>query len=288
MDNSRKYAFVPPHELHLENRSVNYTGGMPLVTTASYQLAVYESGHPNAANCAIVLPGRLESKDYAHIRSHVDTLAELGFHAIAFDPPGSWESPGNIESYTVTNYLGAVNETIEYYGNKPTLLVGHSLGGSIAALAAANNPHVTAYVALMSLASGPRIAEDLEWKTDGKVTFYRDLPPGDHHTAEQRHYDLPYSFFEDALTHDTEAALRTCRKPKLFILGKHDTQNAASYPRDEYARIAEPKQLVEIASPHSYRYHQTLISRVNALIKDFVRQAQSPQGQATYMTDSQL
>jgi pimeloyl-ACP methyl ester carboxylesterase len=146
-------------------------------------------------------------------------LAKLGFHALAFDPPGSWESPGTIESYTVTNYLNAVNEMIEHYGNKPTILIGHSLGGSVAMLAAANNPHITAYVALMSLVSEPRATEDPEWKAGGKVTFYRDLPPGDHHTDEQKQYDLPYTFFEDSLAHDAKAALQTCHKPKLFILG---------------------------------------------------------------------
>ena len=45
-------------------------------------------------------------------------LAALGFHAVAFDPPGSWKRPG---FYTVTNYLGAVNELVEHYGNGPQL-----------------------------------------------------------------------------------------------------------------------------------------------------------------------
>ena len=245
---------------------------MSLIKTKSYELATYERGDLNAAKLAIVLPGRLESKDYVHIRSHVDTLATLGFHAVAFDPPGSWESPGTIEAYTVTNYLGAVNELIEHYGTKPTILVGHSLGGSIATLAGASNPHVSTYIAMMSLVSGPGTTEDLEWKADGKLTFYRNLPPGDYHTDEQKRYDLPYSFFEDALTHDTKTALQTCHKLKLFILGKRDTQNASSYPPEEYALIAEPKQLVEIDSGHSYRYSPVLIDQVNALIQKFVLQ----------------
>lgn len=253
---------------------------MPLVKTKSYELATYESGDANAALCAIVLPGRLESKDYIHIKSHTDALAVLGFHAVTFDPPGSWESPGAIESYTVTNYLGAVNELIEHYGNKPTLLVGHSLGGSIAVLAGESSPYVTAYVALMSLVSGPRVKDDPEWKADGKVTFCRDLPPGDHHTSEQKQYDLPYSFFEDALTHDTKAALQNCHKPKLFILGKHDEQNASNYPPEEYALIAEPKRLIKIDAPHGYRYHKAIIDAINAHIESFVRSLSSAGGRA--------
>ena len=243
---------------------------MSFITTKSYRLAVSEKGNRHAAKLAIVLPGRLESRDYVHITTCIDMLAGLGFHALSFDPPGSWESPGPIESYTVTDYLNAVSELVEYCGNKPTVLVGHSLGGSVATLAGASNPHVIAYAALMSLVSGPRKTEDPEWKIDGKVTFYRDLPPGDHRTAEQRRYDLPYSFFEDALKHDTRAALQMCNKPKLFILGKHDTQNTSSYSSEEYSLIAKPKHLIEIDSPHSYRYHQSIIDRMNDLIRDFI------------------
>jgi pimeloyl-ACP methyl ester carboxylesterase len=166
---------------------------MSFITTKSYKLAVYEKKGRNPTKCAIVLPGRLETKDYVHIRSHVDLLATLGYDAVAFDPPGSWGSPGGIEAYTVTNYLTAVNEVIEYYSNKPTLLVGHSLGGSIAILGTASNPHVTAFIALMSLSGGPKV-HDTEWETAGSIAFYRDLPPGDHHTPEQKRYDLPIAF----------------------------------------------------------------------------------------------
>jgi pimeloyl-ACP methyl ester carboxylesterase len=241
---------------------------MPFIKTKSYNLAVYERGNPDATKCAIVLPGRLESKDYIHIQSHVDLLATLGFHALAFDPPGSWESSGNIASYTVTNYLGAVNAVIEYYGNKPTLLVGHSLGGSIAMLAAANNPHVAAFITLMALAN-PKV-QDREWRAAGKITFYRDLPPGDHTTSEQRQYDLPYSFLEDSRRYNTQSALQHCHKPKLCITGTYDTQNSPRYSPDERAHIAEPKQFIEVPSYHSYRYSQAGIDTINTIIKRFV------------------
>lgn len=245
---------------------------MSLIQTKSYQLAVYEKGAADAPKLAVVLPGRLETKDYIHLKSHVSALSELGFHAIAFDPPGSWDSPGMVEDYTVTNYLNAAHEVVEYFGNRPTLLVGHSLGGSIAALAGVSNSHVMAYVGLMSLANGPRTTEDPKWEADGTVTFYRDLPPGNHHTSKQKRYDLPYSFFEDALAHNIIRALQTCDKPKLFVTGKYDTQNQTSRPPEVYACVAELKKLVEIESPHSYRYSEAIISQINILLKKFVEQ----------------
>lgn len=54
-----------------------YTDCMSLITTKSYELVVNETGNPDAAKCALVLPGRLESKDYAHIQSHAAALAAV-------------------------------------------------------------------------------------------------------------------------------------------------------------------------------------------------------------------
>jgi hypothetical protein len=78
---------------------------MKILETKSFKLASYAEGDPTSARLALVLPGRLETKDYVHIKSHVAHLAGLGFYALSFDPPGTWESPGDIELYTNTNYL---------------------------------------------------------------------------------------------------------------------------------------------------------------------------------------
>src|SRR5690349_20918923 len=108
---------------------------MEMIKTRSFELAVNASGNKNASKLAIVIPGRLDTKDYAHNVSHVDYLSSKGYYAVSFDPPGTWDSPGDIELYSTTNCIKAVDELIEYYGNKPTLLLGHSRGGSIAMLA---------------------------------------------------------------------------------------------------------------------------------------------------------
>jgi len=57
--------------------------------TRSFKLAAYIQGKPTADGLAIVLPGKLDTKDYAHMQSHVDFLAERGYLALSFDPPGT-------------------------------------------------------------------------------------------------------------------------------------------------------------------------------------------------------
>lgn len=93
---------------------------MNIIKTKNFELAVYTKGDQDSPKLALVLPGRLDTKDYIHNTSLVDYLASQSYIALSFDPPGTWESSGNIELYTTTNYLKAVDELIEHFGNKQT------------------------------------------------------------------------------------------------------------------------------------------------------------------------
>lgn len=83
---------------------------MTLIKTASFELATYTAGDPRANKVALILPGRLDTKDYVHMQSHVRHLADEGYYALSFDPPGTWESPGDLSIYTTDTYLQAVYE----------------------------------------------------------------------------------------------------------------------------------------------------------------------------------
>jgi hypothetical protein len=43
---------------------------------SSLRLATYARGNEKAQKLALVLPGRLDTKDYTHMISHVDYLAD--------------------------------------------------------------------------------------------------------------------------------------------------------------------------------------------------------------------
>lgn len=88
---------------------------MNLLQLPSFTIATYMQGNPDAEKLALVLPGKLDTKDYAHMRSHVDFLAERGYLALSFDPAGTWESPGDISLYTLNNYLKTIDELIEHF-----------------------------------------------------------------------------------------------------------------------------------------------------------------------------
>lgn len=238
---------------------------MTLIKTESFELAVYAQGDIESPELALLLPGRLDSKDYAHMRSHVDYLADLGYYALAFDPPGTWESPGDMSDYSTANYLKAINELIERFDNRPTVAMGHSRGGSMAMLAALTNPNVTHMIAAMSH-YGPSIPSEATLQNK-KLTAWRDMPPGIKPTAEQMRFELPLAYFDDR---NTYAGLDTCQVPKLFFYGESDSIVDPADVQRTYASAGNPKQLHALDSVHDYRYQPEIIDEVNLVTGVFL------------------
>ncbi|MBI2577851.1 MAG: alpha/beta hydrolase [Candidatus Wildermuthbacteria bacterium] len=242
---------------------------MKTIETKNFELAVYAKGDVDSPRIAIVIPGRLDTKDYVHNTSSVDYLASRGYFALSFDPPGTWESPGDIELYTTSNCIKAVDEIIEYFGNKPTLLAGHSRGGTIAMLAGPKNPYVTHFVSIFSYYGAPSEPEE-ERIVDGKVISYRDLPPGNIKTKEQKEFGLPLNYFEDGKQYNALVDLRKCVKPKLFFYGVEDEMNDPEDVKKAYEESAEPKTIYALNSDHDYRYHPKIIEEANEAIGRFL------------------
>jgi predicted alpha/beta-hydrolase family hydrolase len=233
----------------------------------AFNLAVYQRGDPRSNKLALILPGRLDTKDYPHMRSHVEHFSRRGYLALSFDPPGTWESPGNIKLYTMTNYLRAINELIEHFGNRPTVLMGHSSGGTMAMLAGPQNQHVSRIICVMSMME-PGSPErgrvkEIDGDDGGVLVSYRDDPTNSEIQVEFR---LPLVYFEDAKRYDIATSLQTYQKPKLFFLGTQDDVVKPIDVRRAYQTSAYPKQLIELDSGHDYRKNPAMIDEVNRSI----------------------
>lgn len=239
------------------------------IKTESFELAVLTRGDDRANRLAVLIPGRLDTKDYANFVSHAEYLAARGFYAIAFDPPGTWESPGDIDIYTTTNHLKAIDELIAYFGNKPTLLLGHSRGGT-AAILASMNPAVTGIALILSNYSNPSAPDANALKTGFQIS-HRDVPPGDHETKEQKEFKLPLSYWDDAKRYDPLAVLQKCAKPKLIISSTHDEFISVQRVQEIYDSIPKPKMLRVINSEHDYRRNSEAITAVNEAIGEFLK-----------------
>ncbi|MCL4390222.1 MAG: alpha/beta hydrolase [Patescibacteria group bacterium] len=238
------------------------------IKTKSFELAILASGNRNARKLALLLPGRLDTKDYACFPSHADYLAEYGFYAVAFDPPGTWESSGGINLYTTTNYIKAVGELIEYFNNKPTLLMGHSRGAAVSIFASVNLA-VVGIVPIMANFGEPT-APGEEAMQKGYKLSYRDLPPGTSKTKEQKEFKLPAAYWEDGKQYNAGEILKICRKPKLLIYGDKDEFTPVDVAKKLFEEAPAPKMIKEIHSTHDYRYSPEAIEEVNKELGKFL------------------
>lgn len=239
-----------------------------LIKTKSFKLAVSIRGNENSPKLALLLPGRLDTKDYVNFDRHLDYLAKKGFLAVAFDPPGIWESPGGIELYTTTNYIKAVHELIEYFNNRPTLLFGHSRGGAVAILTA-QNPNVVGIIIVMPNLGVPVPPDPKSIKNGIKIS-HRDLPPGDHETKEQKTFELPITYFEDGEQYHSMAKIKQLEKPKMILYGDNDELFDPAIVEQKLQEIPEPKISKKLHLTHDYRYFPEAIDQVNELTGQFV------------------
>jgi len=250
-------------------RSRPLANKMTLIKTNTFELAINSKGDPNSKKLALILPGRLDTKDYECFNSHLEYLANKGFFAVSFDPPGTWESPGGIELFTTTNYIKAVNELIEYFGNRPTILMGHSRGGTVSILAGADNPYVVSFVLIMANFGEPTPPDPEAIKMGFKIS-HRDMPPGTSKTEEQKEFILPISYFIDGQKYNVIDVLTKCTKPKLIIYGTNDSFTTPKLVKEIYESVPEPKMIHESNCVHDYRYQPEIVKEVNRIISDFL------------------
>ena len=245
---------------------------MEIITTHSFSLAANTRGDPRSDKIALALPGRLDTKDYTNFESHIEYLSSLGFYALAVDPPGTWDSPGGIELFTTTNYIRAITGLIEHLGGRPTLLLGHSRGGSVSILVGTPHPNVLGLV-LVNPSLGAPSPPDPQSVKAGFYMDYRDLPPGKEKTKRQKEFKVPLAYFEDGGKYDDAKVLKTCTKPKLIFSSAEDEFNSPAYVKEVFTSLPEPKAFHQLPGTHDYRYFPEAVGEVNqqtaAFIKNF-------------------
>jgi pimeloyl-ACP methyl ester carboxylesterase len=126
----------------------------------------------------------------------------------------------DFRSLTMTRMLGEVERTIDAAGAGQATLIGSSLGGTLAVLAAAKMPTRVDRLVLLApavmfakpghhLLPPERIAE---WRRKGSLSFF--------HYAHNEERPLDVAFYDDSLTHDAFGA--SFPQPTLVFQGVHD------------------------------------------------------------------
>lgn len=131
-----------------------------IVTEDGFRVAVTEGGRGTPL---VFLHGL--SVSAAAYTEMLELLAENGFHVFAFDAPDHGGSDSLPWGHTVKDMAEVVDKALEQlYAEVPLVLVGHSMGGWIAAEQAAMRPQWIKTLILLDAAVGEEFHEGIRTK----------------------------------------------------------------------------------------------------------------------------
>ncbi|MCX6731267.1 MAG: alpha/beta hydrolase [Candidatus Roizmanbacteria bacterium] len=199
---------------------------------------------------ALLLPGFLDSPDYAHLMTFEKRLKELGYTVDRLDACNLW-STGNTSIYTITNYLKQIEERISFYKNQnpeEIILIGHSLGGLVSIIAGNRIDSVTSVVSLCSPGDIVNLAK--KWQGSNPKHSERDLPDSIH---QMKSFEIPYTFVEDGLQYSAIKEVKELQKPIMIFIALGDK---SVLPQETEKIIVEAHNpyVVRKDMEHNFRY----------------------------------
>ena len=237
--------------------------------------AVLHTPENEMSGLSILCPGYLDSKKYKHLVSLAEVLSNRGYAVVRFDPTGTWESSGEISDYTTTQYLEDIKSVLDFMLNrvdyKQVILGGHSLGGMVSILYAAQDPRVSLVLGIMP--PSQKILESEvynKWGEKRVRVSLRDIPGGNGETVEFR---VPYSFVEDRKKYDLIGALGKVKVPLILVAGERDKLVPPREVRALFSHAHEPKTFIVVPGVgHGYRGSASEVEKVNKAIEEALAQ----------------
>jgi len=193
------------------------------------------------------------SKDYFAATRISRQLADRGFAVLRFDFTGLGESDGEFSGTNFSSNVADLVKAAEFMAAEhgaPSLLIGHSLGGAAAIVAAHRIPSVKAVATLAAPADAEHVVQTLGVDTDVVEETGSSVV-----TLAGREITITRQFLEDIAEQNVEAAARKLRLPLLI----------AHSPVDEVVGIDNASRLfMEARHPKSF----VSLDHANHLISD--------------------
>lgn len=201
----------------------------------------------------ILCHGFALNKDHELMFGLWDAISRAGFLCLRFDFTGHGESKGSFRELTISQEIRDIKNAVEFLkatnivDEKRIAVVGHSLGASVAMLAAAQEK----ICAVAEIAGIARLDDFInskfsdfqirEWKRKGFVQFYN-------------FDELSADLLRDIERHDILEALKKIKCPLLIVHGTDDTEIPFENAREIFNHANSPKvlELIEGAD-HFFR-----------------------------------
>jgi dipeptidyl aminopeptidase/acylaminoacyl peptidase len=176
-------------------------------------------------------------KGYRLFRQVADTLARNGIAVLRMDDRGTGGSGGNASQATSADFADDIRAGLEFLRHRPEIdagrlgLIGHSEGGLIAPMIAADDPALRGIVLMAGPAQSGR--QILEYQMGFAIEHDAKLSPTQRDSARHRipvvidsvATSLPWMRF--FVNHDPLVTARRVRVPTLILQGQTDRQVTA-------------------------------------------------------------
>lgn len=180
------------------------------------------------------------SKDIHTMTRLAKGLADAGYAAMRFDFTGIGDSGGDFAEKTVSanvSDLSRAAASLITEGFGPCGMIGHSLGGAAAILAAERLKTVRSLVTIGAPSDPTHVRhlfeDDLEkMATEGQACV----------TIAGRSFDLQQGFVDDLINHDVLAAAAGLERPYLIVHADDDEVVGVEHGAALFAAAGEPKR----------------------------------------------
>ncbi|MCC5917567.1 MAG: alpha/beta fold hydrolase [Cryomorphaceae bacterium] len=184
------------------------------------------------------------NSDLRAVRTITRELTNFGFGVMRFDFTGLGESDGSFADTNFTHNLKDLETVSNYMGENyraPELIIGHSLGGAAAIIAASQLENIKAVAAIAAPADPQHVTHLFGDKKD--VMEREGMAEVN---IGGRPFMLKKQFLDDLKAQDSKSVLKNLRKPLLVMHAPQDKivniENAAII----YERAFHPKSFVSL------------------------------------------
>jgi len=213
------------------------------------------------------------SKSYKITRHLANGIEAGGFAVLRFDFTGLGESEGDFADTSVTTYVDDLEAAARYMNDRgfgSCVMVGHSLGGAAALLAAGNVPEVKAVVTVAAPATADHVRhafadQDVEQALHtGRVEV----------KIAGRPFSISSEFFQDLEQHSTLDHITALDRPLLVIHGTADRIVSIEESEKIFAAARQPRWFAAIPEANhlftkqedAYKAASTIVSFLDAVL----------------------
>ncbi|MBK1875616.1 alpha/beta hydrolase family protein [Pelagicoccus mobilis] len=190
---------------------------------------------PNDAYLALLGHGITGNKDRPLVVGLAEELANLGIPSLRFSFAGNGKSQGRFEDCTITSQTEDLVDLLGHVSNtsRHIIYIGHSLGGAVGTLVAANEPN--RIHTLVSLAGMVHTTAFFQRE-------FGEQTPGDGFMWDEPACPLSQKAWDNAHEiHNTLDAAQRITQPWLLFHGTDDDVVPVSDSRDALAATASPR-----------------------------------------------